>query len=460
MYIDAMFRLGAALPASAAEPLAVPQLKIPPIQALKGTFFDPALDFRDPEGASFTEEILGIIAPFKRTKNKPRALDAENHRTIVRKILANAYRCLSYRQPSRVAYFRKADAYDRSYPWLSGRSMGRTVDLLTDAGLLKCAIGERGAAASTYDITNELYERAIAHGISEHSLTYRLPAEQLVRLRTSAPERRQLTFEPTDDTRTWTALLEAYNGFYGKHDVALALTAEEEIEWAKRWTDKLRGSGASLYRPERFQTDLYRQFNNGSFDEGGRMYGGWWIYAPKAFRKRITINTRPTVELDYAGCAIRMLYQDRGIDYREDPYHLDLIADHEEAKGLPPEHFREAIKRIVQALINDRSGKRPERIKLPDSLTFYPAFTRAEVRQMIEEKHAPIADAFGTGAGLRLQRQDSDIALSVITDLMEEGILALPIHDSFIVEETNADCLYNQMVRNYERYMGFSPIIK
>jgi hypothetical protein len=154
-----------------------------------------------------------------------------------------------------------------------------------------------------------------------------------------------------------------------------------------------------------------------------------------------------------------MLYQDRGIDYLEDPYHLDPIAAHEEQHGLPPRHFREGIKKMVQALINDRNGKRPEKIKLPSGLSFYPYFTRAEVRRMIEEKHAPIADAFGTGAGLGLQRKDSDIALSVITALRETGILALPVHDSFIVKKDDKDMLHRQMIDSYSNLIGFKPII-
>lgn len=459
MYIDTMSRPGAASPASAAEQPLTPQYDLLPLQPSKGTWFDPALDLRDPEGSAFTDEILELTAPFKKTKNKPRPIDAENYRTIVRKILANGVRCFHHRKPPHVAYFRRAEGYDRTYAWLSGRSMSRTIDLLTDAGLLISRVGEYGGAASTYDISLEVHERAKKHGVSEHSLTHRLPREQLVRLRTSAPERRQMVFEPTDDTNTWTELLEAYNSFRGEHDLLLPLSSKEEMEWAAHWNQKSSGSEMPLYRPERFQTDLYRQFNNGSFEEGGRLYGGWWIYAPKAFRKRITINGQPTIELDYSGCAIRMLYQDRGIDYLEDPYHLDPITAHEERQGLPPGHFREGIKKMVQALINDRNGKRPEKIKLPSGLSFYPYFTRAEVRRMIEEKHAPIADAFGTGAGLGLQRKDSDIALSVIAALREAGVLALPVHDSFIVKKDDRDILYQQMMNSYGDLIGFNPII-
>ena len=51
-----------------------------------------------------------------------------------------------------------------------------------------------------------------------------------------------------------------------------------------------------------------RIFNNGSFDEGGRFYGGWWQSIPREFRKHITINHKPTEEVDYSGHHLRILY--------------------------------------------------------------------------------------------------------------------------------------------------------
>ena len=43
---------------------------------------------------------------------------------------------------------------------------------------------------------------------------------------------------------------------------------------------------------------LYRVFNNESFKEGGRFYGGWWQRLPSKVRSGITIDGQPTVELE------------------------------------------------------------------------------------------------------------------------------------------------------------------
>jgi len=269
-----------------------------------------------------------------------------------------------------------------------------------------------------------------------------------------------LAFRPTIDTIRWMGRLRAYNTFVGRQDIRLVLTAEEEAAWVRRWNGEREGEGCRLHRPELIQTDLYRQFNNGSFGLGGRLYGGWWINTPKGLRRKITINGQPTVELDFSGCAIRMLYHERDIDYRDDPYRLGDIAAHEVKAGLPAGHFREGIKAITQALINDRKGKEPEKIQLPGGLSFRPHFTRREIRQMIEAKHARIADAFGTGAGLRLQRTDSDLALAIIAELMNQNVAALPIHDSFLVSSTHRFIASDAMNRLYHGMFGFYPLIK
>ncbi len=423
----------------------------------KGTWLDEAIDLREPEGTRFTEDVLIRIKSVESRLRKRSKAAETNHRQRIRTILANGFRCHLYREPSWVAYLRKAESYRHGPVWLSGESLGHAVDLMAKAKLLTTNLGEYGRA-STYRITQALYEIAEQHGIGDNSLTCHLPSEKLVRLRSQRPQRTAIDFTESDDTRRWTTLLDAYNGFLTQQDIALAVSGAEEVEWAARLNKHgNNGSGMPFYRPERFQTDLYRQFNNGSFDEGGRLYGGWWINAPKAMRRKITINGEPTVELDFSGCAIRMLYHERGIDCRDDPYSLPLLVAHEEKEGLGQGHYREGVKALTQALINGDSDGKPERAKI-EGFSFKP-FTRPDVRRMIEEKHESIIDAFGTGAGLRLQRRDSDLALDIITNMRECGITALPVHDSFIAPKSNETDLREEMAEVYEEVFSFCPII-
>jgi len=53
-----------------------------------------------------------------------------------------------------------------------------------------------------------------------------------------------------------------------------------------------------------------------------------------------------------------------------------------------------------------------------------------------KELHEPIATFINVGMGLSLQHQDSLITDKILTKMVKEGIPCLPIHDSFIVTET------------------------
>lgn len=434
--------------------------KTPPaFRPPNGTWFDEALDLRDPEGDTLTKFALDRVAVVEKRKRKRRKLDNEHHYAIVRKILANGFRCHFYRTKPLVAYHRRAAEYQTGPRWLSGESMARSIDLLESAGLVKATKGQYAVASSTFSVSEALVEAAEAQKVTSDSLTYLLPSERLVRLREGNHDTPYVAFTSTDETSCWTAQIEAYNAFLAKQDIQLDLSPSELRRSALDWTLEQKRGDVPYARPELFRTGLYRTFNNRSFEEGGRLYGGWWIRVPSNLRPRITINGKETVELDYSGCAIRMLYHEKGIDYMDDPYELDEITKLEKEQGLPSGFFREAIKGLVQALINDKKGNKPEQIKLPGGASFAGCFTRREVRQFIETKHAAISDSFGTGAGLRLQRKDSDIALSIISELMKKEIVALPVHDSFIVQSELKDILRSSMLSNYKEVVLFDPII-
>jgi len=71
-----------------------------------------------------------------------------------------------------------------------------------------------------------------------------------------------------------------------------------------------------------------RVFNNSSFDEGGRFYGGWWQRIDGELRKDIRLNNASTVEIDFSSLHVILAYSEAGIDYwqlgRTDPYDLPV----------------------------------------------------------------------------------------------------------------------------------------
>ena len=54
---------------------------------------------------------------------------------------------------------------------------------------------------------------------------------------------------------------------------------------------------------------------------------------------------------------------------------------------------------------------------------------------------------------------DSRIMNNILMKLMDKEILGLSVFDSVIVAEQHQDCLYQVMMEEYEKEMGFKPII-
>jgi hypothetical protein len=439
-----------------------PLLEVVAAKHPRGTWFDPGLNLNGTEGDTFANEVLGLIASIETRERRRRPKDDLSHHKVVRAVLANGLRCRFFRDPPAVAYFRGAGR-SRKLPgwpaWLSDEAVGKTVDLLTVAGLVTAVTGKDGVACSTYAVTDDLYGLAGHCRISFGSLLLKLPLGRLVRLREGNSDTHQVRLPYAREVFRWTSRLALLNAFLAQQDIRLPLSAGEAAEWVRHWNKERRKGDPLLIRPELFQTDLYRQFNNGSIEQGGRMYGGWWIETPKTLRPKILINGQSTTELDFSGCAIRMLYHERGLDCIGDPYSLAQVENIQTRLNRPPRYFRGAVKQITQALINDRDGKAPEAIALDGGVSFRPHFKRREIRTMIEAKHEAISDAFGTGAGLRLQRREADLMLKIVLSLKDRGVVALPIHDAIRVPSQHEALCRSMMINLYREEFGFEAIL-
>ena len=73
--------------------------------------------------------------------------------------------------------------------------------------------------------------------------------------------------------------------------------------------------------------------------------------------------------------------------------------------------------------------------------------------------HQPIQDFLFSGIGLKLQNRDSKITEVILMRLLKQNIPCLPVHDSYIVETRYKDALEQAMVEEYEKIMGFEPVI-
>ena len=194
------------------------------------------------------------------------------------------------------------------------------------------------------------------------------------------------------------------------------------------------------------------------WQHGGRFYHAPHITIPSVCRKSIIINGEPTVELDYSGLHIRMLYHLIGIDYRDECYVYDK-AD----KANKPD--RDRIKLASLIVINSADpGKAIRAIhdQCRRKGIHYPAGEFGLYRSLVdrfEDFHEPIKEFFHKGKGLGLQYLDSTIMANILDRMTKKNIPALPVHDSVICPARYEGFLRQVMTEEYEKVMGFEPVI-
>lgn len=220
--------------------------------------------------------------------------------------------------------------------------------------------------------------------------------------------------------------------------IALDMTDEQYHELiVKLNKDKYRTDSF----PDFTAKTLHRVFNNSSFKQGGRFYGGWWQSIPKEFRKFITINYKPTEEVDFSGHHLRILYAINNIEYNEvDPYEV-------EDKGRNTRELRSDRKLATLIMLNcfDETKAKYTIQSLGISKVY-------KIMDEILQTHEPIKDFFFKGLGNRLMNEDSNIAEKIMIKMIKLGHTILPIHDSFIVRNSAASELETLMKEEFEKY--------
>ena len=419
-----------------------------------GHWFIPDLVLLGPQSATlirFIEEAITAYLPRRRVR---KAADAATHFRHIMMVVANALAMAWHRNSGRVAYSRANGAYtDKAiWPdWLSGRMLKQAVDELAALNLLTSEIGAWGSRSSLFEAADNFLEFAAINEVDATNLSLVMPPSSLVRLKDR--NKQFQSFDQTDEIEGWISFLQTHNEFIGSQKIELRIPEQLKDKFLMTLGARHELAAIELYR-----TSLYRVFNDSTFKNGGRLYGGWWQKVPKAYRQFIVINDEPVCELDFSGFVIRSIYHQLGLDYREDPYQLEEITAYAVGLGFEPDHFRSDIKDLAQALLNGEPGGHSELIRLKHS--FRPRYKRTEIQQMLELKHAPISWAFKTEEGKRNQRLDSDIAMNVLQKMTYSQVPCLSIHDSFIVQFGYIDKLRNQMANSYRSMLPFDAIIK
>lgn len=247
---------------------------------------------------------------------------------------------------------------------------------------------------------------------------------------------------------TYAAVSRPYKAGVARINSALAAAKIElhlnEETFIRHYVNRQDGK-RSLTPPHPSRNRLYRVFNV-TFDLGGRFYGHWAQEIPRDLRQFIYINGEPTIELDFKAIHPTLLYAERGESFEGEVY---LPASY-------PKKYRPVFKLLMLAAINAvdsdwaikgaRHCIHSRKELLPEFLECLTTQWLRTAFEALEAWHPVIGDEFFAGAGPRLQRQDSEIAERVMLTLLDQGIVVIPIHDSFLVSHHHEAALREAML--------------
>jgi len=249
------------------------------------------------------------------------------------------------------------------------------------------------------------------------------------------------------------ANLNKINKFLLKHCVALDLD-DNALKIIKRLKlkDKNKEEGFE-YSLNYSKVYLSRIFSRNSLKLGGRFYRGWWQSLPKKFRPHITIDGHKTSEVDFSTMSLRILYAKENITITDnvDLYDIGLRG----SKSYLTES-RELIKKYINAILNDDTGN--YRLNSKQLTTI--KLTHNQLKDRVYKFHKPISKYFSTGIGLETMFIDSQIAEKIMLHYLEDDIVVLPVHDSFIIRSGFESDLSRTMINKFKEVVGFSTKVK
>jgi hypothetical protein len=191
---------------------------------------------------------------------------------------------------------------------------------------------------------------------------------------------------------------------------------------------------------------IVRIFNNGDWQQGGRLYGYWPMNIRKNERPYLSIDGEPVADLDFGSCFVALLHVHDGTEF--DP----LAPDPFTINGY--ENLRDGIKQCAYSIINasKRMSHYPEDVDWADRSK--PTMRWRDMEEVIFT-HVPLFERYAYKAiGLRLMRQESDVLIALLLDLIERGIGFVPCHDGLMIPESKKQLTHDLMLKHYEAITG------
>ena len=288
------------------------------------------------------------------------------------------------------------------------------------------------AELTVFDLTEEVPNKEV---IILNKKEYRDDKERTVQV-----DYEDTDFEPIVEMRQQ---VQQYNALLWRTFIDIPTREEPCIEqpyWDKKvGTMKIRR--VKLTQDNKF---VRRVFYRADWNLGGRFHGGWWQSIKEDWRKQIYINDESTIEQDYSGLHINLLYGLEGLEPQQDPYVLENLL------GFTDDEQRKIVKGIALMGINAQSPKKAFSAFRQDQETGSAAksLKDKQLQRLLDafkEKHPEIADSICTDKGVELMRVDGRITAKVINHFTNKNIPILSIHDSYIIQNQHSGQLIKVM---------------
>lgn len=280
-----------------------------------------------------------------------------------------------------------------------------------------------------------LLSRIAEHGIGLEDLGVS-PDQEVIRLKRERAdfwdEGGLVEYEDTDQTRQYRAEMTEINDWLVSADIQFdpdaAPKAKEVVDDTER--------------------RLCRYFTRGSFESGGRLFGGFWQSMPKwQRRKGLLISGEEVATLDFGQMAPRIFYGMVGSEI--------TIPDAYRIPGL--EGHRAGVKKLLNAML---FAEAPLSRFPKETRNLFPArMSVAQVVAELEEAHAPIRHLFFTGIGHRAQFVESEILVDVLLELKRREIVGLPVHDAVIVGRSDIAETTSVMQEVFKHHTGLDGLV-
>lgn len=246
-----------------------------------------------------------------------------------------------------------------------------------------------------------------------------------------------IKYDDTPATIRMRKVVESYNAMMQRHHVDVA-SLRKPIYVREHTNEHGEVSKEVIpIGPEHMFT--YRVFSRGDtkFRKHGRWYGGFWQRLPKKridLRRDIYIDGEATDEIDFSGLHPTLLALEHGKLLKGDKYDLGRpVLD-----GIMMSEQRSIVKELVLIAINAKSKQAAYRAY--NNQNKDQKLTHTQLDHLLAafiDKYPFLKGDLCSDKGIDLMYTDSQITEAVIQRFVEADKPILPVHDSYIVKNTD-----------------------